>query len=166
MKDVLSQISGALFLIGFVPYIKAIVKGFAKPAKATWIIWAILNLNVLIGMVLMGTTNYQIIFIVVGTFVIAALAFRHGKSGWTTLDKYCGIGAVIGVLAVWCLDSAEAGVVISLGAGFAASCPVSSLSPPFPSGTSSIPRNPSSRPRSRSLWCSWCGCVLGFFHAR
>jgi hypothetical protein len=40
VKQTLSVIAGILFVAGFFPYIKAILKGETKPAKASWIIWA------------------------------------------------------------------------------------------------------------------------------
>ena len=58
---ILSIVAGILFLLGFVPYIKAIRQGTAKPSKVTWFVWAVLNSIVLGGMYTKDSLNGQIV---------------------------------------------------------------------------------------------------------
>lgn len=100
MKTVLSFIAGILFLVAFIPYIVAIVRNQTKPAKASWIIWAILDTITLAGMYVEHTINGQIIGAVTGAWMVAILSLRYGTSGWTYLDKFCLVGA-IGGIGLW-----------------------------------------------------------------
>jgi len=93
-------------MIAFVPYIKSVLDGRARPSRATWIIWTIL------GLIMAGSyhasgavdTIYVPIGYAIGPFIIAALAMRQGEGGWSGLDKACLAGAGVG-LAAWTLTS-------------------------------------------------------------
>jgi len=50
VKETLSVLAGLLFVVGFVPYIRAILQKETKPAKATWLIWASLDTITFVGM--------------------------------------------------------------------------------------------------------------------
>ncbi len=113
MKDILSTIAGILFFLGFVPYIIAILKGYTKPAKASWVIWASLDTITLAGMYATGTINGQIIGAVAGVWVIVALAIKYGVPGWSTLDKCCLVGAVLGIVLWKLFSNPTLGIVTS-----------------------------------------------------
>ncbi len=122
MKEALSVAAGILFIIGFVPYIRAILHG-AKPAKASWLIWASLDTITLAGMYAKNTVNGQIIGAVIGAWIIAGLALKHGTAGWTKLDKFCLGGAVIGILLWQGFSSPVLGIVTSVSVVFLGSFP-------------------------------------------
>lgn len=65
-RSVLSLLAGVLFVAGFVPYIRAIVRGQTKPAKASWIIWATLDTITIAGMYAKDAVNGQILGAVLG----------------------------------------------------------------------------------------------------
>ncbi len=98
IQSILSVVAGLLFLAGFVPYIIAIVRGETKPAKASWVIWASLDTITLVGMYVSNAMNGQIIGAMLGAWVVVALAIRYGKPGWTKLDAFCLVGAVVGIV--------------------------------------------------------------------
>jgi len=98
IQSVLSVVAGLLFLAGFVPYIIAIFRGETKPAKASWVIWASLDTITLVGMYASTAVNGQIVGAMLGGWVVVALGIKYGKPGWTKLDVFCLVGAVIGIV--------------------------------------------------------------------
>ena len=101
MRETFSLIAGILLVCGYVPYIRAILKGTTKPAKASWAIWACLDTVALYGMYLQNSVNGQIVGATLGAIVVAMLSIKYGKPGWTKLDEYCLAGAVIGISLIF-----------------------------------------------------------------
>lgn len=122
-KNVLSVLAGGLFVLGFVPYIVAILRGKTKPAKASWIIWASLDSITLAGMFFKGAVNGQILGAVLGAWVVVALALKYGVSGWTRLDRFCLIGAVLGIALWQVFSDPMLGIATSLCVVFVGSIP-------------------------------------------
>ncbi len=114
MPGIFSAIAGLLFLAGFVPYIRAIWHGETKPNKASWLIWTFLDAVTLAGMYAKGTENAQIVCAFVGSVVVLVLALKHGKSGWSMLDKASLIAAITGVVLWAAFSDPDIGIVASL----------------------------------------------------
>src|SRR5581483_6426724 len=70
VKEILSVLAGILFIVGFVPYIRAIVRKETKPAKASWIIWASLDSITIAGMYAKDAVNGQIVGACLGAWVV------------------------------------------------------------------------------------------------
>lgn len=123
MKDIISALAGLLFVAGFVPYVRAILRGEAKPSKASWIIWAALDIMALVGMMSEGTVNGHIVGAVCGASTVALLALRYGKPGWETVDIVCLIGGIVGI-ALWvAFDNPTIGLVASMSGMLIGSIP-------------------------------------------
>lgn len=128
-KSVLSIIAGFLFVLGFIPYIRAILRKEtketkpAKPAKASWLIWASLDTITLTGMFFEKTVNGQILGAVLGAWVVVALALKYGTPGWTKLDKFCLAGAVLGIVLWRMFNNPALGIMTSLSVVFIGSIP-------------------------------------------
>jgi hypothetical protein len=122
-RNALSIIAGIMFLVGFVPYIRAILRKETKPAKASWIIWASLDYIVFAGMIAEKTVNGQILGAVAGATIVIGLALKYGTSGWTNIDKLCLGGAVLGI-ALWrVFNDPVLGIMTSCTVAFFGSIP-------------------------------------------
>lgn len=123
IKTASTVIAGILFLVAFIPYIRAILKKQTKPAKASWLIWATLDSITFAGMLVKHTLNGQMLGAIVGAWMVAILALKYGKPGWSKLDKFCLGGAFIGI-ALWQLSgNPVVGMSISLALVFIGAFP-------------------------------------------
>lgn len=114
VAPVLSLVAGMLGILGFVPYIRAVLKKEAQPQKASWVAWGILNFITLAGMYVKGAASIQMTAITLGSWIVAGLAFKYGKPGWSALDKFCLGGAVVAI-ALWkYYNDSNFGIVVSL----------------------------------------------------
>jgi hypothetical protein len=109
MKDTFSILGGIIFLFGFIPYTLAILKPKqgqkrAEPSKATWLIWATLDVLTLIALYQKDALNGQIIGATIGATTIFILSLKYGISVWTKLDIFSLLGAVIGIV-IWAITS-------------------------------------------------------------
>jgi hypothetical protein len=123
LKNVLSLIAGILFVVGFIPYIRAILRKETQPAKASWIIWAMLDTITFAGMLAKHTVNGQIVGAILGVWAVVVLALKYGTPGWTRLDKFCLGGAVLGIVLWKIFCNPVFGIVTSAGVGFLGSIP-------------------------------------------
>lgn len=123
-KDTLSVVSGVLFLLAFVPYATAILRGKAKPEKATWLIWASMDTVLIAGMFAKGTVNGQIAGAVLGAWVTVALALKYGIPGWTKTDKWCLAGTILGIAAWAAFRNPTFGIVVICAVGILGSIPM------------------------------------------
>ncbi|MBN2884555.1 hypothetical protein JXE04_01375 [Patescibacteria group bacterium] len=123
MKPIFSVLAGIIFTIGYIPYIIAILKKGAKPAKASWVIWLSLDMITIASMFVMNTLNGQMIGAVIGAWIVVILAFKYGAPGWTLLDKLSILGAIIGIVIWQLFDSPLLGILINLGVTFIGSIP-------------------------------------------
>lgn len=123
IKSIFSILSGAIFLIGYFPYIWAIIQCKTKPSKSTWIIWASLNTVMLAGMYATHTVNGQIVAAVCGNWIVAFLALKRGAPGWSRLDKACLAGAVLGIVLWIVFSSPVLAILLSASVVFIGSIP-------------------------------------------
>jgi hypothetical protein len=114
VKTYLSAVSFVLFIAGYVPYIASVVRGKARPSKATWIIWAALDVILAASMLRSGTLNGQMAAACFGATTVAILAVRKGEPGWTTIDKISFAGAFLGLAAWWLSGDPTFGIVSCL----------------------------------------------------
>jgi hypothetical protein len=123
MKSLFSTVAGLLFVLAFVPYIIAILKGKTKPAKMSWFIWATMDTILFAGMLAKHAVNGQIVGAICGAWIVFFLALKHGVPGWTKIDKVC-LGGTILALLLWKISGdATVGIVTSLCAGLLGSVP-------------------------------------------
>ena len=123
MKYIFSFIAGALYIVGFIPYIRAILHKQIKPAKTSWIIWASLDTITIAGMYAKDSINGQIIGAITGAWIVVIFVLKFGTPGWSKLDIFCLSGAIIGVTLWQLFDNPMFGIIISLVIVFLGSVP-------------------------------------------
>ncbi|MGD0576454.1 MAG: hypothetical protein ABSA74_00050 [Candidatus Staskawiczbacteria bacterium] len=123
IQTAISAIAGILFVLAYIPYIRAILSGKAKPAKASWIIWASLDSITIVGMYVQHALNGQMVGAVAGSWIVVVFALKYGMPGWSRLDKFCLAGAVVGVVLWKLFSNPTLGILISLAVVFVGSIP-------------------------------------------
>lgn len=114
-RNMLSWISGILCLLGFVPYIYAIVTDpKTDPKPSTWFVWSALDSLGLLGMRNKNTVTGQIIGAVTGAWIVFFLSLKYGKGKWNRLDSFCVGGGILGAFAWWWYGDATWAIVISM----------------------------------------------------
>ncbi len=146
---ILAVLSGLVCLAGFVPYLRAILKGDAKPAKASWVIWTSLDTITFAGMWIEGTLNGQMMAVIFGAWTTVVFALKYGKAGWTKLDKLCLFGATLGIVLWKAFDDPVFGIVISQIVIFFGSIPTFVSAWQYPS-----------RENKLAWTLFWISCVL------
>lgn len=123
MKNIFSVLAGVIWLIGFLPYIRSILKGKTKPAKASWIIWLSIDILTFAGMIAKHALNGQMIGVVAGAIAVAILALIYGDRGWTKLDKWCLGSTVLGIILWLVFHDPNFGIAVALTIGIIGSFP-------------------------------------------
>lgn len=114
MRETFSILAGILMVVGFVPYVKTILRRETRPAKASWLIWASTDIIIVAGMYAENAVNGHILGAVIGSSIITALSFKYGTPGWTKIDKSCLIGSLLGIILWQILDNPIVGIISSL----------------------------------------------------
>jgi hypothetical protein len=92
--------SGVLAAVAYVPYVRDIFKGDAKPERVSWFIWVVLACIAFFSQLAEGAHS-SLWFTgldSVGAVVIFLLALRYGAGGFTRRDKIGLLTAGIGLL--------------------------------------------------------------------
>jgi hypothetical protein len=114
MTPYLEPLSAVLMIVGFVPYIWGILFGASRPVRATWILWASLDVLMCIGMYKTDSLNAQIIGATVGSVTTMFLSLRYGKPGWTKFEVGCLIAGINGIV-LWIITSDPTIAVLIVG---------------------------------------------------
>ncbi len=123
MENIFSVLAGVIFILAYVPYISAIIKGKTKPAKASWLIWGTVDLIILGGMYSKDALNGHIIGATFGAWIIFFLAVKRGTPGWSFLDKFILGMAGAGIVLWYLYGEPLFGVLIGLGLAFIGAIP-------------------------------------------
>lgn len=104
--------AGLLMALGFLVYVGDIIPRYAKPSKASWAIWTILDGIILAGMHAEDVVNAQMIIATIGALIVLLVSLKFGESGWSAMDKACLLGAVVGI-ALWIITKNPLTAVIT-----------------------------------------------------
>jgi hypothetical protein len=89
-------------LIGYVPYIRDILRHKVKPHRITWGIWTILTIIAAFNQVSNGG-GYSSLFFISTTLLVTTvfvLSFHYGMGGASKIDRVCLILAIL-LLIYW-----------------------------------------------------------------
>ncbi len=113
----IGYIAGVISFLGFAPYIIATIKGKNRPNRATWMIWFLVSIILLVSYQASGGTHTLWVMRtnVLFSGTLALLSWKYGASGWSALDVGCLIGALFGLLLWWFFDSPLPTLYISIG---------------------------------------------------
>lgn len=114
LQDVFWYLAWIFGAASYVPYIYSIVwtkKG--KPVRVTWCIWATIDVILACQMYSEDKLNGQIASSAVGATTIFLLSLFYGKSGWSWLDPWCFLGALVSVVIWKMYDSTTWGIVLA-----------------------------------------------------
>ena len=142
-------ISGLVYIVGFVPYIIAVLSNSTKPTKVSWLIWISLDIITLVGMIANKTVNGQMIGVVTGGSFVLILALIKGDPGWSKLDRFCLAGALVGIILWAVFQNPLLGILVSQIVIFLGSIPT------FVSAWKDPKRE---NKLSWTLW--WISCIL------
>ncbi len=102
-REILGITAGVISLVAFVPYMYYTVRGNNRPSRATWFIWTLNSLLLLVSYDASGAkeTVWLAVGYACGCFIISILTIWFGEGGWGWLDRCCLLGAVLGVFLWW-----------------------------------------------------------------
>jgi len=117
LKSVIGLIAIALVFVGYVPYIRDIVKGKTHPHAYSWFLWASVGLIIFALQLTAGggVGAYVTLSAVIITYVIFGLGLRYGKAEITRTDTVFFVLALIGI-GLWLLAKQPVLSVILLDA--------------------------------------------------
>ncbi|HVZ58636.1 MAG TPA: hypothetical protein VG935_02690, partial [Patescibacteria group bacterium] len=88
--------------IGYVPYIRDILRKKVRPHRITWGIWTILTTIAAVNQILNGG-GYSSLFFISTTLLVAItfiLSFHYGMGGSSKIDRLCLLLALL-LLGYW-----------------------------------------------------------------
>lgn len=115
-QEIAGIVAGILSLVGYIPYVYAILKGETKPNKATWIIWTIVGgLLAFSYLAEQGlSSSWLPLGYFVGPLIVAVLSFWYGYSQWTRVDVICIAAAGISIIPWILSDNASLTLLINV----------------------------------------------------
>ena len=99
LTDVAGKLAGALALAAYVPYVIAILRKETRPSRASWFIWAIMAVLLVVSSFSAGArdTLWVAVSFTIGAVTVAILALKYGIRVWTRLDTVCSLCAGTGI---------------------------------------------------------------------
>lgn len=100
MLEIFGYISGVLFILSAVPYVRSILKGETKPQRITWLIWTVLVFIAFFSQLAKGAT--WSLLLTAGDAVTIVIVFlfsiKYGVGGFRKIDILSLVGAGISLL--------------------------------------------------------------------
>lgn len=115
LADGFGLAAGIVGIAGYAPYVRDILKGAAKPEKASWLIWALEYAMLFIAQVAKGAAAslWLIGLQLLGVVVIYCLALRYGIGGFGR-GKQLLLGCVFLAMVAWLVSDDAALTILIL----------------------------------------------------
>lgn len=114
LQKIFSLLAGATSIIGFSIYIWFTVTGKIKPKILTWVIWAVLDTVLFLGMLAKHSLNYQMWTVIFFVWVVVLVSLRKGTRGWSKTDAFCLFGSITSIIAWIATKNPTVGIVLIL----------------------------------------------------
>lgn len=122
-NEELETLSAVLLLVGFLPYIIAILRKKTRPTRATWIAWAVADSLLAYALYQKGELSGQMIGACIGVGIVLLLSIWRGRPGWKLGDKICLGGTLAGLAVMLLLPEGDSHIYIMAAAMFVAGVP-------------------------------------------
>lgn len=125
ITEILGIIAGVFSFSAYLFYIVAILKGYTKPSRATWFIWAVVGVILAISYRASGAqdTVWVAVSEAIAPTMIAILAIKYGQGGAETVDIIAFGGALFSLFLWWYFGSPVVALVTNLAIDFFAAVP-------------------------------------------
>jgi hypothetical protein len=125
LTSIFGIIAGIFSFSAYIFYIIAILKGYTKPSRSTWFIWAFVGIVLAISYKASGAeaTIWVAVSEAVAPTIIALLAIRYGVGGTEKIDIVAFAGALVSLLLWWIFGSAVIALITNLAIDFFAALP-------------------------------------------
>lgn len=109
----------------YIPYVRAIFGGKARPTISAWLSWFIVDAAIFFAAAVQGEVLYQVAAYVVGCLIIiGACLYIRAPLGWTRLDTICTALVVVAIILWVSTGDADVAIVIGLTAMTIGSLPM------------------------------------------
>lgn len=115
MKEIAGITAIVLSLVGYVPYIRDVIKGKTKPHVFTWIVWTIITFVIGFAQIAAGAGWSSVHNIVTGfvSLFILYFGFKYSRSTISLSDIFFFIAAIFSI-PIWILTKSPVGSIILL----------------------------------------------------
>lgn len=98
------QAAGIVAFVAFIPYILSILRKETKPNRATFAIWSMVNVVILLSYLASGArdTIWVAFVYTICQLIVLLLSLKYGVGGFTKLDIICLASAALGI-CLWIL---------------------------------------------------------------
>ena len=118
MAALYGQLAGLLVILGVIPYVIGILKGKTRPNRATYAIWAVVNVINVSSYITVGarTTIWTGLGFAFTAILILGLSVKHGMGGFSKFEVACLVLASIAIYLWVATKSAEIALFTSYAA--------------------------------------------------
>lgn len=120
IQDWYGLIAGVLSASCYVPYIRDILTGTTRPERATWLIWTVLGLILLVSQLAKGASAsvWLTVAQTAGVTTIFLLSLKYGEGGLARSDIVALGVAAAGLVAWYFTREASVALYIAIGVDF------------------------------------------------
>ena len=118
-------VAGIFSFSAYVFYIFSILKGYTKPSRSTWFIWAIIGIILAITYKSSGAedTIWVAVSEAVAPTIIALLSIKYGIGGSQRIDIFAFVGSAFSLFLWWYFGSPVVALTTQLAIDFFAAIP-------------------------------------------